>query len=179
MALLRWPALAVALLLTLAVAGCGGDDEVSLDPPKVRYNEDVSEMGMFVVDPRYTAAWLPEDGEWILFDDIGEMFRYRVDRFPNAKPHVIWVNDYLDREWVKAEDAWYVQTTEVNSPMGWGLAAFRNEAEAQAFQAETGGELLTWDDVLARSWDAPPAPVPASEGHQHHSTPDPAASPQP
>ena len=39
----------------------------------VSYNEDISEMGMFVVDPRYTVAALPgESDEWLLFDDIGE-----------------------------------------------------------------------------------------------------------
>ena len=171
----RFPALAVALLLTLAIAACGGDKKVSLDPPSVRYNQDTSEMGMFVVDPRYTAAWLPEEGEWILFDDLGEMLRYRVDRFPDAKPRVIWVNDYLDAKWLKADEAWYVQTKGVNSPMGWGIIAFRNEADAQEFIALNGGELMTWDDALARSWPGPPAPT----GHDHNTTPDPAASPQP
>ncbi|MCC6703702.1 MAG: nitrous oxide reductase accessory protein NosL [Thermomicrobiales bacterium] len=173
----RWPGLAVAMMLTLVIAACGGDKAVSLDPPTVKYNEDISEMGMFVVDPRYTAAWLPEEGEWILFDDIGEMLKYRVDRFPDAKPRVIWVNDYLDSKWVKADEAWYVQTKAVNTPMGWGIIAFRNEADAQAFIAENGGELLTWELARARHWDAPPAPV--GTGHDHGGTPDPDASPQP
>lgn len=160
----RWSAIAALLTVVILITGCGGEEKVSLDPPEVKYNEDISEMGMFVVDPRYTAAYLPEEGDWILFDDIGEMFKYRVVRYPDAKPRVIWVNDYNDREWVKAEEAWYVQTIEVNSPMGWGLAAFRDEASAQAFQAEMGGEILTWNDVLERPWDAPPAPSPHGHG---------------
>ena len=177
MTILRKPILAVTLMVSLVLVGCGGEEAVSLDPPEVRYNEDISEMGMFVVDPRYTAAWLPEDGDWILFDDIGEMFRYRVNRFPESKARIIWVNDYLDSTWVNAEEAWYVQTGDVNSPMGWGVVAFRNEADARAFQLETEGELLTWTDVLERAWEAPPAPDPAGSSHQHAGTPTAEATP--
>jgi copper chaperone NosL len=169
----RWSLFAALLAVVIVVTGCGGDKTVSLDPPEVKYNEDISEMGMFVVDPRYTAAYLPEDGDWILFDDIGEMLRYRVVRHPETKVRVIWVNDYNDRKWLKADEAWYVQSIEVNSPMGWGLAAFRDEASARAFQSEMGGELLTWSDVLGREWTAPPAPVPHG-----HGSPESEASPQ-
>lgn len=160
----RWSPMFAALAALLTLSACGGDNEISLDPPTVRYNEDISEMGMFVVDPRYTVAWLPDEGDWVLFDDIGEMFKYRVVRFPDAEAKVIWVNDYHDQKWLKAEEAWYVETTEINSPMGWGVAAFRDEAAARQFQAETGGELMTWQDVLNAAWDAPPAPVPPSNG---------------
>jgi copper chaperone NosL len=170
----RWTAFISLLAIALLVTGCGGEKKISLDPPDIKYNEAISEMGMFVVDPRYTAAWLPDEGEWILFDDIGEMFKYRVVRFPDTKARIIWVNDYNDREWVKAEEAWYVQTIEVNSPMGWGLAAFRDEAGAQAFQSEMGGEIMTWNEALERDWRMPPAPVP-----HNHASPTVDATPQP
>lgn len=166
--------LAAAVSLVFLISGCGGDKEISLDPPKVRYNEDISEMGMFIVDPRYTAAYLPEDGEWILFDDIGEMLKYRTVRYPDKEVRVIWVNDYNDREWLKADEAWYLQSTEINSPMGWGLAAFRDENAARQAQAELGGEVITWDDALNRGWESPPAPVPHG-----HGSPVAESSPQP
>ena len=161
--------LALGLGSALALAGCGGDKKSSLDPPDVKYNEDTSEMGMFVIDPRYTAAYLPEDGDWILFDDIGELFRYRVMRFPENAIRVIWVNDYHDKAWVNAQEAWYVQSPEINSPMGWGLAAFRSEEAARQMQTDVGGEVMTWNDVLAQTWHAPPAPV---THEQHSPSPD-------
>lgn len=175
--------LAVALVTPFVLAGCGGEKKSSLNPPDIKYNVDISEMGMFVVDPRYTAAYLPEKGDWILFDDLGELFRYRVTRFPDNVAQVIWVNDYHDKKWLKAEDAWYLQTTELHTPMGWGLAAFRNEDQARQLHTELGGEILTWSDILARPWDAPPAPdshgghtatpaaTPASGSHGGHTAP--------
>jgi hypothetical protein len=62
-----------------------------------------------------------------------------------------------------AEDAWFVQSIDLSSPMGWGVAAFREEDAARAFHAAHGGELMTWADTGTRAWDAPPAP----DGHQH------------
>lgn len=177
----------IALLAIATLAACG-EDEVSLDPPEVRYGEDISEMGMFVVDPRYTVATLPDDtDEWLLFDDIGELFKYR-DTHPDAGFQVIWVNDYHTEEWLKAEDAWYVEAPGVNSPMGWGISAFENEDEARAYHEQHGGELMTWEEADARTWTAPPAPVdhgdhgatPATVDHSlHTATTDasPAASP--
>jgi copper chaperone NosL len=175
--------LLVGLLAILALAACG-KDEVSLDPPEVKYGEDVSEMGMFVVDPRYTVATLPEDEEeWMLFDDIGELFKYR-DTHPDAGFQMIWVNDYHSKEWLKAEDAWYVESPGVNSPMGWGISAFEKEDEATAHHEEYGGPVMTWEDADARKWTAPPAPedhadhgaTPVSVDHSDHRT-GPAASP--
>ena len=40
---------------------------------EINYGVDMAEMGMPVVDPRFTVATLPDDSdEWLLFDDIGE-----------------------------------------------------------------------------------------------------------
>lgn len=145
------------LVPVLLLVGCGGDDAVSLDPPEVSYGQDISEMGMFVTDPRFTVAALPDEGDWILFDDIGELFKYQ-DRFPEKEFRATWVNDFHSEEWLKAEDAWYLQSSELNSPMGWRVAAFKSKDDALAFQAEHGGDLMTWDEASAIEWTDPPAP---------------------
>jgi copper chaperone NosL len=149
----RLTVVAAAILL---LVGCG-ENTVKLDPPDVKYGEDISEMGMFVVDPRYTVAALPQEGDWILFDDIGELFKYH-DRFPGTRFRATWVNDYHTQQWTHAEDAWYVQSPGLKTPMGWGVAAFADEAEAHAFQTGQGGTMMTWDEAQARAWDTPPAP---------------------
>ncbi len=145
------------LVILLALTGCGNDD-VSLDPPEITYGEDISEMGMFVTDPRFTVAALPEDeDDWILFDDVGEYLRY-LDRFPDATFRAVWVHDFNTEEWVPAEDAWYVQSAGFTTPMGWLVGTFANEDHARTFQAEHGGVVMTWDEANARVWIDPPAP---------------------
>ncbi len=151
---------AIALIALVSLAACG-DDKVSLDPPKVEYGKDVSEMGMFVTDPRFTVATLPEGKkDWLLFDDIGELFKYR-DTHADAKFQVIWMNDYHSEKWHKAEEMWFVESTEINTPMGWGIAAFAKEDEARTMADEIHGTLMTWEEADARTWSAPPAPMDA------------------
>jgi nitrous oxide reductase accessory protein NosL len=114
----------------------------------------------------------------LLFDDIGELFKYR-DTHPEAAFQAIWVNDYHTKGWLTAEDAWYVESPGVNSPMGWGISAFSKEHEARAWHDEHGGELMSWAEADARTWTAPPAPtghgrhgaIPATQ--ENHATPDP------
>ena len=147
---------AIAALVLALLAGCGGD-AVSLDPPEISYGEAISEMGMFVTDPRYTVAALPEEGDWILFDDIGEMLKFH-DRNPGTEFRATWVHDYHSEEWLKAEDAWYVQSAGFTTPMGWMVGTFADEEAARSFQAMNGGEVMTWEEATTREWTDPPAP---------------------
>ena len=150
----------IARLLCLAavvglLAACGGSAEAR--PPTIRYGQDVSEHGMIISDPRFAAAALPERGEAILFDDIGELLKYRQAHPQQYRE--LYVNDYAAKEWLTAERAWYLLSPAIRSPMGWGLAAFADEASARAAQGERGGAVLTWSELQARDWSGqPPGP---------------------
>lgn len=146
-----------SLASAMALAGCGGDKR-SLDPPEIRFNEDISEMGMFVTDPKFTVATLlAGEAEWLLFDDIGEFLKYTQHRKPDYD--AAWVPDYNDESWIKAEDAWYLESPSLrHSPMGWGVGCFKDETSASAAVDELGGELYRWDTVFGKTWDMPPKP---------------------
>lgn len=151
--------LAGLLLAGFVLVACGGDDESRLDPPDIEYGVDMAEMGMPVVDPRYTVAILPEgEEEWILFDDVGEFLKYITTR-DDVTYDAMWVHDYSDESWVKAEDAWYLESRELtSSPMGWGVATFKDQESASTAQVELGGDLYDWESVQQETWDRPPAP---------------------
>lgn len=151
--------LAALAMSAVVLAGCGGDDESRTDPPNIEYGVDMAEMGMPVVDPRYTVAILPEGEEdWILFDDVGEFLKYMTTR-DGMTYDAMWVHDFNDESWVSAEEAWYLESRELtSSPMGWGVATFKDEESALAAQEEFGGELYTWETVLDETWDRPPGP---------------------
>ena len=158
--------LAVLAIVGVLLAGCG-DDEMSLDPPDIEYGVDMSEMGMPVVDPRFTVATLPKDSDdWLLFDDIGEFLKYHQNASSDFE--VMWVPDHDSEEWLKAEDAWYVQSDEFcYSPMKWCVAAFDSEESAHEAHMEYGGEMWNWDQVFDVSWEHAPVP----QDHTPEATP--------
>lgn len=145
------------LVVAVLLVACGGDSK-SLDPPKIEYGVDMAEMGMPVVDPRFTVATLPEGSdEWLLFDDIGEFLRYYQIR--SNKFQVIWIPDVNTEEWVKSEDAWFVQSDEYcYSPMRWCVAAFKDEESARAAIESYGGDIYSWKTVFDKVWDQAPVP---------------------
>ena len=154
--------IALMALVAVVLAGCGTDEQ-SLDPPDINYGVDMSEMGMPVADPRFTVATLPTGSDdWLLFDDIGEFLRYHQTKSSDFQ--VIWVPDFETEEWIRAEDAFFVQSEEFCfSPMKWCVAAFSSEDKAQQAVDEYTGTMWSWDTVFDKTWDQ--APVPEAHGH--------------
>jgi copper chaperone NosL len=61
------------------------------------------------------------------------------------------VADYDSHEWLAAPEAFYMQSPELPTPMGSGLAAFHDRSAAETLAAQLGGRLLTWEEVLTEA----------------------------
>lgn len=136
----------------ITIIGCGG--EVNLDePPEIVYGQDVCDAcGMLINDPRFAAAYVTETEEVRLFDDIGGMFAH--DSNFDEAVFAYWVHDLNTQEWTRAERATFVlMENGAATPMGWGIAAFKVPADAEAFAAENGGLLLTFSELQTEMFD--------------------------
>ncbi|MDX1664754.1 MAG: nitrous oxide reductase accessory protein NosL [Candidatus Promineifilaceae bacterium] len=132
--------LLILIPLLLALVACA--DSAAEGPPEIRYGEDLcDDCHMIIDDPRFASAYVTEEGEFRLFDDIGDMYRY-ADRTGDSV-RAFWVHDYHSEEWLESDSATFVYSPALLTPMGWGLAAFADRETAAAFQAEEGGDLLT------------------------------------
>lgn len=133
------------LLMLLLLAACGQAALTAQTPPEILYGEDVCDhCGMIISDERFAAALVIETGpnrlEHRIFDDIGDMFGY-VDELNKAQAQGLeegakivtyFVHDYHSLEWLDAREAYFVVSESVHSPMGSGMAAFAQAAEAEA-----------------------------------------------
>jgi copper chaperone NosL len=146
------PALAVVVGLSVAAllpAACGGGG--AIEPPQIRYGEDVCvECMMIISDERSASAYLHRDDRGRiatkLFDDIGDMLIHAATHTEDDV--VAWyVHDYQSREWLDATTAVYVHSDAIHTPMAMGLAAVADGAAAEALAASTEGEVLTWQDL--------------------------------
>lgn len=131
-------------VLALLLTGCQATDLSG--PPQIRYGEDVCDQcNMIISEPRFAAAYISDNGDTRRFDDIGEMFLYA--NVNNEAVSVYWVHDYENESWLEADSATYVHSQDLMTPMGWGLAAFSGEEDAEAFSADRDGTVMTFDTL--------------------------------
>jgi len=92
------------------------------------------------VDSQFSAQ-IVQDGAMLPFCDVGDMLHHYKKQ--KEKPAELYVRDTENLEWTEAQRAFYVKSGEFSTPMGWGIAAFSDSAEAKKH-----GEPMTFDKAL-------------------------------
>jgi copper chaperone NosL len=135
------------LSLFLATAACSAG--ATLDqPPDIRYGEDACDhCGMIINEPRFAASYVTEDGETRRFDDIGNMMAHYAQYNENVA--AFWVHDYESEEWMRAEEAHYVVSSGIHTPMGHGVVAFDDAARAGHLAGTEEGRVLDFPELVA------------------------------
>lgn len=136
--------LSVVFILTVLV-GC----QTSKTEPVALAPEDMcSYCRMAISEKRYAAELLDSEGRAFKFDDIGCMANFVQRDKPNVKSVAYYVMDFDDRTWIKAEDAYYVRSTELTTPMSGGVVAFQTQAKAQQAAEKYHGTVQRFNEVL-------------------------------
>ena len=138
--------LLIVTLLSLALAACQ-PKEVELEPPEIAYGQDVCDRcGMIIGEPRYASATQLSKGDYLKFDDAGEMFAYHAAN-PDIEVLAWWVHDHPSEEWISGETAFYVKSDTLSTPMGTGIACFADESAARQFAAEQNGNVYSFSEI--------------------------------
>jgi copper chaperone NosL len=136
----------LAVLSLTLLAACGGGPDLD-EPPDIHYGEDVCDRCLMIInEARYAAAYVKTDGEARRFDDIGGMVAY-IDEAADEVT-VFWVHDYDTEEWLKADEAFYVESDDLVTPMGFGLVAFADRSRAEVWAAEQAGILRSYSEMF-------------------------------
>jgi copper chaperone NosL len=134
----------VAILLLLSACQSGVPRPVAIEP------EDMcAYCKMAISEKRFAAELIDREGQAFKFDDISCMTGFVKKREP-SNIAARFVMDFDTKEWVKAEQAFYVKSGEIKSPMGGGMIAFASESEARDAADKYRGTLLRFSDVFAR-----------------------------
>ena len=136
----------LGLVISLLLAGCQG--RPSARPPMIRYGEEpCAQCRMLIGDARYAAALVTEAGEVQKFDDIGCLARYQAQH--PEPPKAVWVHAYRTDEWLVADQAVFVHSAELATPMGSGLVALAAEKDAAQLGREMRGEVVRFEELPA------------------------------
>lgn len=134
-----------ALVVALLLSGCSAPK-----PAKVVIGQDSCAMcNMVISDARFATQVVTKTGKAYKFDSIECMVAFLVDgTVPKDQIHSAWVSDYLNPgTWLKAEDARYLQSVKVRSPMGLNLSAFKTLGELENVRAEANGVERRYVDL--------------------------------
>ena len=143
----------ISVLLALALGACNTPE--ASGPPEIKYGRDIcEECGMIIDDERFAAGYRRSDGSEQVFDDLGGLL-VSVRGTTELNDTEVWVHDYQTKMWIRTDDAFFVRTDEVVSPMGYGILSFSDEARAVAFTEGHQDEVLNWASVLALRIEVP------------------------
>jgi nitrous oxide reductase accessory protein NosL len=126
-------------LALLVAAGCAGADAAS--PPPIERGTPCARCGMAVEQPGFAAVRRVER-KWRTYDAIECLVADRGRTAGGAA----WLTDYDTRALLPEADAWVVHGS-FPSPMGGGLVAFADRAEAESLAAATAGTVGRLADV--------------------------------
>ena len=117
------------------------------EPVAIEANDMCSFCRMSISEKRYAAELIDEEGEVFKFDDIGCMANFIKQKRNNATIDARFVMDFDRREWLKAENAFYVRSSELTTPMNGGIVAFKDRSSAEAAVAKYQGTKLEFSEV--------------------------------
>jgi len=137
--------LTLILLTSLVITSC------NIKPEPILYGEDGCHFcKMTIVDKIHAAEMVTKKGKVYKFDATECMIHF-MDEFDTSQVELYLSNDYTKPEvLIDATQATFLISKNVPSPMGAFLSAFENKADAEAVLKEKGGDLYTWETLLAK-----------------------------
>lgn len=118
----------------------------SLQP--IHYGQDACDhCKMTIVDNKFGAEIITDKSKVFRFDSDECLRNFEQEKHPQGKQYL--VTDYVKPgEIIDAKTAWFLHSDKIKSPMGGNLAAFKNKADAESYQAKLGGEILDWNSFI-------------------------------
>lgn len=139
-------------LVALAAAGAGCDERTADHPPDVRLGDSVcAECNMIISDVRWATATMvdgPRGPEPRLFDDFNCQVNYEVEH-RDERVVARWSHDSASGEWIRTEQAMFVLSPDLRSPMGSMMAAYAAGAGDAAILPASDEEVMSFEKAWA------------------------------
>ncbi|PJZ68138.1 accessory protein NosL [Leptospira perolatii] len=124
-------------LIVLQQMGCTKNEPVT---PELGH-EKCAHCVMAITDPKFHAQILTQKGRRVYFDSLECLRSYLKEN--QISLHLGWVALFdIPGKMVSVQEATYVQSEEIRSPMGGGLAAFSDLQNARSFLEKHKGKII-------------------------------------
>ncbi|WP_372938226.1 nitrous oxide reductase accessory protein NosL [Seonamhaeicola sp.] len=132
-------------LILFTVFGC------NVSPKAIDYGNDGCHFcKMTIVDKVHAAEVVTKKGKVYKFDATECMIHF-MKEFDTSEIALYLSNNYLEPETlIDATSATFLISKNIPSPMGAFLSAFKTKEDAAKIKADKGGELYSWEALLAK-----------------------------
>ncbi len=136
--------LVVALVASAFAAACSPSG-----PVPVKIGEDqCSHCLMTIADARYASELITRTGKVHTFDSVECLAAFFLEQDPEEVASM-WVTDFhAPSRMVAVEEAFFLRSKDLKSPMGMDLTAFGDGIEPTTVLNSFMGEILDWEGVL-------------------------------
>ena len=131
-------------------------DNTPQGPHEIYYGEDVCERcKMIISEEQYSSQYVLKDGTARKFDDLGCMLHYISHDEPGhgekGDIESYYVKDYSTGEWIDGRSAYYVWSEGINTPMGYGIIAFKDQNSTKELtEAENAEGIGGFDEAAIK-----------------------------
>ncbi len=102
---------------------------------------------MTISDKRYGSELVTSKGKVHKFDSIECMAKY-LNENTHMEAQLLLVTDYANPStFIQTDKTFFLQSEQLQSPMGMNLTALASEERAKQLALEKGGELINWEAV--------------------------------
>lgn len=133
--------MACGVTMLVVLASC---ENKTIGPVAIEGSDMCSFCRMSISETRYAAELIDNDGQAFKFDDIGCLANFVKQKGITGATFVM---DFDRHEWLRAENAVYVRSAELKTPMNGGIVAFKDESGANAAVAKYRGSMLRFAEV--------------------------------
>lgn len=135
--------IALATML-IAVSAC------SNKPHEIHYGSDeCAHCQMVIMDEEFATQIVTKTGKAFKFDSIECLAAYIKDQETSVSDQTLWVHDFSTSEWLNANEAIFVKSEVIKSPMGMGLLALNSNEAAKNHITQYPGKIVGWDELLS------------------------------
>ena len=131
-------------LLTVTLGSC------STEPQPLRLGQDnCDQCKMTVSDQRFGAEIVSKKGKVFKFDDSHCVLAYlREKKIEKDQVAGVYFTNFLSpHQLLKADEAYFLQSPALKSPMNGNVAAFNNEDSLHAMIPKFYGNKISWEDL--------------------------------
>ncbi len=136
----------IAVAALFVIVGC--DERSATGPPSVRLGDSVcAQCNMIISDERWATATIiegPRGGEPRLFDDFNCQVAFESEH-PDTAALARWSHSFTTSEWIQTQNAYFLMSPNLRTPMGSQVAAFATQAELDGARRELTGNEMTFD----------------------------------